>query len=259
MKSLDKDFRAQQERFEPQVAADDDDTIWLLSYADLMTLLFTFFVMLYSSAMMDDGKALRKTLASYMQGSGMTNEAAPDNAGPGPGQGVGSGTGTIESIRSSLAERIETEQMLKDVRVEVKNQGLNITFSSNLLFDMGSAQLRADSMDPLVKVIKTLKEKAPEMKVRVEGHTDSVPMKFGLRYRDNWELSGARAAHIVGIFEKNGYPSENLVAVGYGSSRPIAPNRTPAGAADKEGQRRNRRVVLTVYKVTPSAPSEEPK
>jgi chemotaxis protein MotB len=206
-------------------------------------LLFTFFVMLYSSAQMDEGKTLRKTLASYLQGTGNSNEAAEGNAGPGPGGA------DIEKIRSSLAERVETEQLLKDVRMEIKNQGLDITFSSNILFDPGSADLRPDSERPLAKVIQTLKEKAPQMKVRVEGHTDDIPIRAGRRFRTNWELSGARAAHIVTLFEKAGYPVENLIAVGYGSSRPIAANRTPAGEADREGQRRNRRVVLTVYQV----------
>ncbi|MBX3023077.1 MAG: OmpA family protein [Bdellovibrionales bacterium] len=256
MKSIDQKFREQLDRFQPTVVAEDEETIWLLSYADLMTLLFTFFVMLYSSAQMDEGKTLRKTLAAYMQGTGGSNEAATANAGPGPGGD------DMESIRSSLSERIETERLLKDVRMEIKNQGLNITFSSNLLFDTGSAELRLDSMEPLNKVIGTLKEKAPQMKVRVEGHTDDVPIRAGRPYKNNWELSGARAAHIVSLFEKLGYPAENLIAVGYGSSRPVAANRKPAGGVDQDGRRRNRRVVLTVFQVAPEAKAgttEDPK
>lgn len=236
-----KSYREQLSRLQDVHGEENEDTVWLLSYADLMTLMFTFFVMLYSSVVKDDGETLRKTLSAYMQGSGADNG----------GQGAGGGSAdAIETLKKSMSARIEAEQIMHDVQVEVRNQGLNITFSSNLLFDLGSANLRVDALKPLASVIATLKERAPQMRVRVEGHTDDNPMvrKTG-RFRSNWELSGARAAQIASLFEEAGYPAENLMAVGYGSSRPVAPNRTPAGAADPEGQRRNRRVVLTVYEV----------
>jgi len=232
--SFDKKPRREFTSISDTHVAEDEDTVWLLSYSDLMTLLFTFFVMLYSSNKMDDGENLRKALASYVQGSGDANKAGVN----------------IEQIKSTLKERIEQEKLLKEIDVSVKNNGLNITFSSNLLFELGASELRPDSLKTVEQIIKIVQEKGgPQFRVRVEGHTDDNPIISG-NYKSNWELSGARAANIVALFEKNGFPAKSLLAVGYGSSRPLVPNRTPAGEKDVDGQRKNRRVVLTVYKPT---------
>jgi chemotaxis protein MotB len=221
-----------------EVHSDDEETIWLMSYADLMTLLFTFFVMLYSSVIRDESENLRKALSSYIQGG---------DAQGGPATGI-SAAEIVDQLKNYLSERILDEQLTDDVKIGVNNHELTITFSSSLLFDLGSSELRADANKPLDEVTSILSEKAKSMRIRVEGYTDDNPISTS-RFHSNWELSGARAAHIVSLLEAKGFPSDHLLIVGYGSSRPLAPNRTTAGVKNPEGQRLNRRVILTVYRL----------
>ena len=223
---------------------EDDESIWLMSYADLMTLLFTLFVMLYASLLNDDSETLRRTLSNFVQGSG---DGA--NAGGSKIEGVGQGSGIGSDITRQLSERIEQEAWLKDVQVSLSKNGLKLTFSSNLLFDLGVAELRSESQTTLEKMISIIQEKSPNIKVRIEGHTDDNPIRSG-RFKSNWELSGARAAHIAALFEKYGMDPKNLIAIGYGESRPLKPNREPSGIADREAQKINRRVVITLYEDT---------
>lgn len=218
----------------PEEAAihEDDESIWLLSYADLMTLMFTFFVMLYASLLQDDTQALRRTLSNFVTGNGEgVNAGASDSA---------------VDLKRSLTEKLEEEQLLREVQVTLNKNGLKLTFSSNLLFDLGASELRAESEDVLKRMSKVILSKAPGMKVRIEGHTDDNPIRTG-RFKTNWELSGARAAHIASLFEKQGFNPTHLIAIGYGESRPLKPNRTPAGAADVAAQQANRRVIITLY------------
>jgi chemotaxis protein MotB len=247
--SYESEFRKELEAFADTPHGDEDETVWLLSYADLMTLLFTFFVMLYSSVMIDDSKTLRQSLAAYLQGDGDSNSVST-------GESSGSGNTNLNDISNALSARIEEEQLLKDVNISIQKNGLNIAFSSSLLFDTASAELKADSRKTMKEMIAIIKEKGPKLKIRVEGHTDDTPVTQKSRFRSNWELSGARASHIITMFESMGFPTENLLAIGYGSSRPLLPNRNPAGERDIEAQRRNRRVVLTVYDLPKENPTK---
>jgi chemotaxis protein MotB len=157
------------------------------------------------------------------------------------------------ALRKQIAERMEQERISGDVSVEVKKEGLNITFSSSLLFPLGSSELKPESAKVLQEVVGILQSKAKSMKIRVEGFTDDNPIKHRKRFASNWELSGSRASRVVTLLEEQGFPPSQLTMIGYGSSRPIAPNRMPSGEADEAGQRLNRRVVLTVYEIVPLA------
>ncbi|MEK6554944.1 MAG: OmpA family protein [Bdellovibrionota bacterium] len=233
-----KDQQILRELNQPDITVDDDETIWLLSYADLMTLLFTLFVMLYSSLIMDEGDALRKTLSTYMQGNGVNNASSPE----------------FSDLQNSIKQRISDEQILNNLQFVANQNGLTITFSSNLFFDSGSATLSPSAEKTMIEMAKVVKEKGTGFKIRVEGHTDDTPIGEKSRFVSNWELSGARAGYIISIFEKNGFSEKDLVAVGYGASRPLQSNRMPSGEKNPEGQRQNRRVVLSIFnsKVAPT-------
>jgi chemotaxis protein MotB len=220
---------------------EDDESIWLISYADLMTLLFTFFVMLYASLLTEQDQELRQSLKRYLQGDG----SSPHHA----------ATPSTSDLQKTLHEELEKEELLRDVKIQLNARGLQIVLSSSLLFDLGSAELRPDSRAALAKVVALIKDKGPRYKVRVEGHTDDNPVTRG-RYRSNWELSGARASHIVELFERMGFPAQRLVAVGYSDSRPLMPNRSKEGLADPEAQRLNRRVVISLYQEKSETPTE---
>jgi chemotaxis protein MotB len=225
----------------PPPPNEEDETIWLISYADLMTLLFTFFVMLYSATLIDDGNVLKRAMSSYMQGTGTSTDVT-----------VGGGALAVQ-LQKQISEQVEQEQRSGDVTVQIKKEGLSITFSSSLLFELGSSELRPESLKVIKNIVGVLKKHASRMKIRVEGFTDDNPIVQGKRFKSNWELSGSRASRIVSLLEAEGFPADQLAMIGYGSSRPIAPNRTPSGGPDLDGQRLNRRVVLTVYEIAPSA------
>lgn len=206
----------------------DEDSVWLLSYADLMTLLFTFFVMMYALAIQDDGAHIRKSISNYLQGGSETKVAA------------------LTEVQDNIIERLDTEKILHKSNILMTNGGLDLTFSASLLFDSGSAELRPEALKTIRKVAEIIKEKGSHLKIQVEGHTDDNPISNS-KYKSNWELSGARAAHIVSLFESAGLPEKNLMAIGYGSSRPIAANRSPSGEKDSQAQQQNRRVVLSLF------------
>jgi chemotaxis protein MotB len=235
MSDLERRSQGHLENFDPlqpEVSVEDDEVIWLLSYADLMTLLFTLFVMLYSSLLMDDSDALRKSLSTFVQGNGASNDAVSQ----------------YTELQKSIAQRISDEQLLNSLQFVANQNGLTVTFSSNMFFDSGSAELNPQAVTTLDQMVKVIKEKGHNFKIRVEGHTDDTPIGVKSRFVSNWELSGARAAYIISVFEKNGFDTKNLVAVGYGPSRPIVENRMPSGEKNFEGQRQNRRVVLSIFK-----------
>lgn len=102
-------------------------------------------------------------------------------------------------------------------------------------------------------MIRVIVERGAKFKVRIEGHTDDVPISKKSKFKSNWELSGARAAHIAALFDQMGFSKSNLIAVGFGDSRPLNLYRSPSGEIDFEAQRKNRRVVLTVYDETNKA------
>lgn len=214
---------------------EDDETVWLLSYADLMTLLFTFFVMLYASVAIDDGKSLREALAVYVQKHA-------------PGESTSSSeTAPLTTMKSAILQNIENENDLQDVQLEMNANGLMVTFSSSLLFEVGQFDLRPEFRETLKKIVKTIIQSGPNYKIQVEGHTDDLPISNS-RFKSNWELSAARAANIAAFIEQQGFESKNITAAGYSSSRPVAHNRTPAGAPSPIGQKLNRRVVINVIK-----------
>lgn len=146
-----------------------------------------------------------------------------------------------------LEEDLKRRLADKDVVISRLKDQLKVTVASEILFPSGSAELSPEGADVLRKVAAAANKSQDE--VRVEGHTDNVPIAAALAqyYPSNWELSTARAAVAVRTLQGTGLvPAERLAAVGYGESHPVAPNDTP------EGQAKNRRVEI-VFKPIPKS------
>ena len=248
---------------------------WLVSYADFITLLLAFFVVMYSISSVNSGKF--RVLSDAMQTvfTQHTGREAPIDLGGGapPAQAIVAAPEhvqtlenaviedkvTAESARIALAtpdqvdgatgtgagpqERLEKmlEPLMKNDQVKVRDgqYWLEFELSSELLFRTGSADV-AEAARPV------LERMAPELvkfgkPIRVEGYTDNVPIAGG-RYASNWHLSASRAASIADGLMKAGIAPTQLAAVGFGEFRPIADNSTDAG------RRKNRRVVIAVSK-----------
>ncbi len=147
----------------------------------------------------------------------------------------------LERAKRDLELRLSREIADKEVKVEMLEKGLVITFVEEVLFDSGRASLREDSLQKLGKVSGVLQTTALDLNIGIEGHTDNQPIKYS-SWKSNWELSSARALSVLhDLQEKGGVKPERLAAIGYGEYRPVAPNDT------SEGRQKNRRVEIVIF------------
>ncbi|ADE16630.1 OmpA/MotB domain protein [Nitrosococcus halophilus Nc 4] len=240
---------------------------WLVSYADFITLLFAFFVVMYAVSSVNEGKyrVLSESLTAIFPQASRRIE--PIEVG---GPGVVSGSSPIEiealpaipssaqtlgiSFPSAATQEHSAMTSLKAITEEVRitlqplidedlvrlRQGqewLEVEINDRVLFTSGSAKLEAEAVPVLKKLAKILR-RFPNP-IQVEGFTDNVPISTAV-FPSNWELSSARAASVVHLFDRFGVSPARMAAIGYGQYRPVADNSTP------EGRRRNRRVALVI-------------
>ncbi len=218
---------------------------WLLTYADLITLLLVFFIVLYAGSTEDAKKF--EVLADGMR-SAFNNPAATTGAGGTSAVFTGSGStnagGTVsqavdfQSI-SAVIDKMAQERGLADrINLRMEADRIVIGLTSDLLFTSGSSSLRPSAAPVLDAVAESLRGRPNE--IRIEGHTDNVPINT-LEYNSNWELSSARATAVLRRFVDEGRMSADRVfAAAYGDSRPRADNATPVGRAT------NRRAEIVV-------------
>jgi len=146
----------------------------------------------------------------------------------------------LNQAKRLLEDRLKQEIQDKQVRLQMMEKGLVITFVADVLFDSGKAKIRSEAYSLLDKVAVVLKENVPQFSVGIEGHTDNQPIKVS-GWKSNWELSTARALSVLHYLgEKKGIKPERLSAIGYGEYRPVASNDT------NEGRQLNRRVEIVI-------------
>lgn len=146
----------------------------------------------------------------------------------------------LREAKLLLENRLKDEIAAKQVKIDMAERGLVITFVAEVLFDSGQAKIRTEGKNMLDKITRTLNEEGIENDIGIEGHTDNEPIKYS-GWKSNWELSTARATSVLHYFIDNGgIVPERLSATGYGEYRPIASNETP------EGKQKNRRVEIII-------------
>ncbi|NLI30123.1 MAG: OmpA family protein [Nitrospiraceae bacterium] len=195
---------------------------WLISYADFMTLMFTFFVALYALSSMDHTK-LEKFSLSLRQVFKVIDDPIKLHY-----------TKTEKSIAEELKAVLKNED---NIAVNNEQRGIVITFSDTALFTSGSADVRPEADGVLSRIADKLK--TTPGRVFIEGHTDNVPISSG-RFHSNWELSAARASSVLHALVGKGLDPHRFTISGYGEYRPLSSNETP------EGRAQNRRVELVV-------------
>lgn len=242
---------------------------WLVSYADFMTLLFAFFVVMYAISSVNEGKY--KTLSHSLMAafhtpsrtiepvqvgvlartrdqSPLAIDTVPRNM-PLPEQIISKQE--LEAFGFELDEPastldVITERIISEMRhlieadlITIRRTALwlEVELSTTILFGSGSIVLLAESKD-ILKQLAEILEPFPNP-IRVEGFTDTVPISTP-QFASNWELSTARAARVVRLFEQEGVDPVRMAAVGFGEHRSTGDNSTP------EGRSRNRRVSLVV-------------
>lgn len=153
----------------------------------------------------------------------------------------------LDQAKRLLEERLKQEIADKQVKIQMLEKGLVITFVSEVLFDSGKAKIKSEAFDSLDKVARVLSETVPDLDVGIEGHTDNVPIKVS-GWKSNWELSSARAMSVLHyLVDKKGIAGDRVAAIGYGEYRPVASNDTP------EGRKQNRRVEIVILPKTTKA------
>jgi chemotaxis protein MotB len=214
----------------------------MLTFGDLMTLLLTFFVMLVSMATFETAKF--KITAESLSGAFGVLESFPTIAVnpflqiPKEDGGENRRKNSINDARK-LQQVFQQKQLGESVKVEVTEKGIAILLRDPVGFASGSADLKATG-EQIVADIATIVKSTPDLKVRVEGHTDDVPISNS-QFRSNWELSSARALSVVELLsEKAGINPANMSAVGYGEYRPAVPNTS------EENRTQNRRIQIFV-------------
>jgi chemotaxis protein MotB len=222
---------------------------WLATFSDTMTLLLTFFILLYSFSTVDAGKF--KQIAAALQ-SVLTGQAGSSiidydlETGDVPIVGESPDNSDIpldkgkenEMMYEQVKEFVEKNKLEAVVRIKEDSRGVIIELRDSVLFDSGRANIREDSK-PILEKISSLLSTLPN-EINVEGHTDNVPMK-NYKFESNWELSTARAGSVLRYFvEKNGIKPNRFMASGYGEFRPLVPNDS------EENRAMNRRVSILI-------------
>ena len=196
---------------------------WLISYADFITLMFTFFAALYALSSVDKAK--------MEQFSGSLDQTFKIIEKPIP---------VIDDQKKAIIEDIrKATGDLQGITVKNEPRGVVVTFSDSVLFASGSAELKPEIYTILEKLSKLLSN-VPG-KVAIEGHTDNVPISSS-KYSSNWELSTARAASMLHFFIQKGADPAKYSVSGYAEFRPLESNAT------EEGRQKNRRVEIVITK-----------
>jgi chemotaxis protein MotB len=254
---------------------------WLVSYADFITLLFAFFVVLYASSQVDKKKVGKLAMAIQVAFQEMgvfetsstrvpvdlENPAPFDTvagiesverranlaqiaSSPGAGLGTVKENGDLSDLQHELEGALAAEIGRQEISMRREPDGLVISLREVGFFESGSGKMKQESESAFDRIADLLRKR--NCGLRIEGHTDNVPI-HNSQFSSNWELSAARATEIVRVLiVRDGFDPRRLAAAGYGEFHPLASNRTP------EGQRMNRRVDIVILRQIAAPVAVEP-
>lgn len=238
---------------------------WLISYADFITLLFAFFVVMYAISSVNQKKYSQLTSSLGVAFGTKINPPPPKNGNQSFTHHLDNNSEYIKGkpliIAPIAVNRIKNEQqkivrekmnvmtsrfntaltpMVKNGKIKIlqSNKGIRIDIYDSLLFSLGSAQLASiEALNTLYAITPMLLDN--DLTVQIEGHTDDVPIN-NIFFSSNWELSAIRATSVLEVFSHGGVDDKRLSATGFGSSRPLTTNTTT------EGKAVNRRVSIMI-------------
>jgi chemotaxis protein MotB len=226
---------------------------WLLTYADMITLLMVFFIILYSLSAVNPQRfqEMQEAFSSVFNGGNFTIFDTRGGGGAGllqgltPGQRVQSnrggrnaGTGGQSILRNQALSSLQNLVKAGKVKVIPTENGFAISLVSDLFFASASAALNADAM-PVLQQVSDFLGQIPNSVV-IEGHTDTIPPDAVRWPGGNWQLAAERSVAVLQTLEDYGVPRERLSASSYGDTRPVQSNDT------EEGRSFNRRVDIVI-------------
>ncbi len=235
---------------------------WAIPFADLLTLLLAFFVVMYAISSLNTGKyrVLADALSVAFKGGTVAEDAGPlrpagasgltvldavggrDPGAPPRPAGERPPVGPLEMLNAGriamrVAQAAAPLVMRDQVTIRQHPLWVEVEIRDDVLFASGSAELNRSAEAVLARLAVTLQGFGNP--IRIEGHTDDIPIERG-RYRDNWDLSAARAVSVVRVLAANGIDPARLAVLGFAEHRPLQPN------ASETGRRANRRVLLAI-------------
>lgn len=243
----------------------DNHDRWVVSYADFITLLFAFFVVMYAVSSVNSGKyrVLSESLGNAFgreapaaipaavapiekpTASGLPRSFAAQKHEQAVRREKEQMTGMARDILKSLAPLVEQGK----VRVSQSSRGVSVEINASVLFAPGDAKLTGASGQALKAVAMVLKN--DKHAIQIEGYTDNVPISNAM-FPSNWELSAVRASSVIRLLVENGIDEKRLIAVGHGSNQPVASNDTA------ESRSRNRRVEVMILSGVPEVVKDVP-
>ncbi len=212
---------------------------WMVTYGDMVTLLLTFFVLLLSFSSIQESK-FREAIGSLKGSLGLLtgqNKVVVQSYIPPIKVSAVQKKSEIQDMIHALQDFIERERLEDKVKLEFKDDGLNIVISDPVLFSLGKADLKPTSF-PLIKRIAGVLSNF-DSEIHIKGHTCDLPI-HNLEFESNWELSAARALEVVKVLIDSNISPEKLSAVAYSQYRPTNPNDL------EDNRRKNRRVEIFV-------------
>ncbi len=221
---------------------------WIITFADMVTLLMVFFILLFAIGTVEQDKwrqikeSLREALGAdaveelgTRQGLDVIQTQVDEQTVHAVDEVGAMVNREMEDIISEVEEFVFKNKLSGEVRVSSDERGAVITISDVVVFPPGSADMTSKGRKTLRQVFDVLKQF--NYNVKVEGHTDNTPIHT-LRYPSNWELSASRAAEVAHMLIDDGYPPERLSVEGFAEFRPIVPNTSV------ENRSRNRRIEV---------------
>lgn len=221
-------------------AVEDSEEGWLTTYADAITLLLAFFVMLFTLASTTDQEgqdAAKQAIAEAFGAPPTAPSAAADRT---------EGGDPSQAAKAQVEDIVQQLGLRDEIAVASHARGLRIDMASTVLYGSGQVELSGEAERTVRALAEVVVGLATEgTVVEVEGHTDDAPVSAG-GLPSNWELSAHRAGAVVRVLEQAGVPAKRLRIVGYGQALPVATNRDGEGVAIPENQAKNRRIAIVV-------------
>jgi len=211
---------------------------WLLTYADLITLLMAFFIVMYAMSRLDAAR-----YASVAEALGRVLRGGVSLGGVLPGGQGAEAQDEMQEVARNLQEYIRSHGLEGKVTLILTPEGLNVSFTGSVLFDLGKADLRPDAL-PILEEVAGYLSRIPNF-VGVAGSTDDLKISTP-QFPSNWELSVVRATTVIRFLtEEYGLDPHRFIALGYGEYHPLYPNTS------EENRARNRRVDIIIYRQPP--------
>lgn len=200
---------------------------WLITYADMVTLMLAFTILLLSVS--EPNMALFEQLKKGMRTFDQTSKTP------------------LAEIKHDLDSLLQAEKQKGNVTVDLGKNGIELQFASSEFFDVGKAEINPQALPTIQKVTGAIKNiNYYKFAVDIEGHTDNKPIQ-SLQFPSNWELSVSRATNLVKYMISEKIAPERLKAAGYADTKPRVPNKNADSTDNPENQAKNRRILIRIH------------